>query len=251
VMERTTNRRHLVGLITGAMVAVAISFTATAAAAGPVAPPPGEDQRIDFAPGADSATVQGTVAVGFNDRYVLRAAAGQTMTVTVDSPENLAIARVFGPEDAVQHPSDTGELTIRLPADGDYVVEVSTIRGVSDYTVTFRITDSPPPPLPPPPVGTIERIEFAPGTNNASVTGAVVRGTSDGYVLRAEAGQTMIVHIDSVEGNAAFHVYAPDGATLAVEQQQLTIQLPASGDYVIEVVSVRGNTTYQMSVWID
>jgi len=52
----------------------------------------------------------------------------------------------------------------------------------------------------------IQRVKFARGRTTAVLKGAVVRGTNDRYLLGAREGQTMIVHITSVEKNAVFYV---------------------------------------------
>ena len=54
-------------------------------------------QRIQFAPGTDNATVQGTFREGQSDRYVLRAAAGQRMTIEISPPGTGASLGVFAP----------------------------------------------------------------------------------------------------------------------------------------------------------
>lgn len=98
--------------------------------------------------------------------------------------------------------------------------------------------------------GTTERIEFAPGTSGASVSGAVARGTTNRYVLGAAAGQTMSVSLSSVEGNARFSIAAPDGLLIAVEEVATEVVLPADGDYVIEVGTDRGGAEYTLDVTI-
>jgi hypothetical protein len=82
---------------------------------------------------------------------------------------------------------------------------------------------------------------------------AVVRGTRDRYILGARAGQTLIVHITSLENNAVFDIYARGGKRVldgAQETTDWTGELPRSGDYVIEVGGTRGNATYTLEVTI-
>ncbi len=98
----------------------------------------------------------------------------------------------------------------------------------------------------------MQRIEFAAGTNGASVEGAVAVGEFDRYVLGASAGQTMGVHLDSDADNATFVVLAPDTTSLAFGPQDATVYLPMDGDYEIAVAVTAGEqTTYAMTVWID
>lgn len=95
------------------------------------------------------------------------------------------------------------------------------------------------------------RIRFARGRTTKVIQDAVVRGTRDRYLLRARAGQTLIVHITSIENNAVFDIQTPGGRrTLAQEATDWTGELPRSGDYVIVVGGTRGNASYTLEVTI-
>ena len=216
----------------------------------PVTPSPvGVERRVEFEPGTDHGFVEGAIVLGTADRFVLRASAGQSMSISVVSLEDNAVVRVYGPEGG-ELPGGGGDwFSGTLPADGDYVVEVTSVHGNSTYAAIIQITG---------PTGqneyggSVERIEFAPGTNGASVDGAVSAGDIDQYILGASAGQTMGVHLDSDADNATFVVTAPDDASLAVGPQDATVYLPLDGDYVIAVAVIAGEqATYAMTVWID
>src|SRR3954470_3365678 len=97
------------------------------------------------------------------------------------------------------------------------------------------------------------RIHFESGRTTKVIKDAVVRGDTDRYLLHARAGQTLIVHITSVESNAVFDIYRPGGRrTLenAQESTDWTGPLPRSGDYIIEVGGTRGNATYTLEVTV-
>jgi hypothetical protein len=95
------------------------------------------------------------------------------------------------------------------------------------------------------------RIRFARGRTTKVINDAVVRGTRDRYLLRAGAGQTLIVHITSLENNAVFDIGAPGGRrTIAQESTDWTGELPRSGDYIIVVGGTRGNATYTLEVTV-
>jgi hypothetical protein len=103
--------------------------------------------------------------------------------------------------------------------------------------------------------GTTRRVRFPRGRTTAVLKGAVVRGTTDRYLLGASAGQTMTVHITSRERNAVFQIYAPggvalDGAEPGMDATDWSGDLPQSGDYVIEVGGTRGNASYTLEVTI-
>lgn len=97
------------------------------------------------------------------------------------------------------------------------------------------------------------RVRFARGRTTTVIKDAVVRGTRDRYILGARAGQTLTVHITSLEDNAVFDIYARGGKRVldgAQETTDWTGELPRSGDYVIEVGGTRGNATYTLEVTI-
>jgi hypothetical protein len=94
------------------------------------------------------------------------------------------------------------------------------------------------------------RIRFARGRSTKVIEDAVVRATRDRYLLRARAGQTLIVRITSLEDNAVFDIYAPGRRTLAQETTDWTGELPRSGDYVISVGGTRGNASYRLEVTV-
>ena len=94
------------------------------------------------------------------------------------------------------------------------------------------------------------RVRFARGRTTTVIKDAVVRATRDRYVLRARAGQTLIVHITSLEDNAVFDIQAPGRRTLAQEATDWEGELPRTGNYVISVGPTRGNATYTLEITI-
>jgi hypothetical protein len=209
----------------------------------PAAPRGGSAQRIEFAPGTDSATVQGTFREGLSDRHVLRAAAGQTMLLQL-RPEGTGAALVVFAPDGSELPTQPGvDTSIRLPATGDYTIVVGGARGDSSptYRLTVRIPAS----------GSAMRIQFAPGTDTASLHADIAPATTDRYVLRAAAGQTMTVHVAPLVHNITLSILAPDGTALAEHVEQATVELPASGDYLVVVETTSSGGPYQITFWIN
>lgn len=103
--------------------------------------------------------------------------------------------------------------------------------------------------------GTTQRVRFARGSTRAVLKGAVVRGTSDRYILGARSGQTMTVRVTSLEKNAAFTILGPDGAALpgtddGRDATNWAGELPLDGDYSVWVSPTRGNATYTLEVTI-
>ena len=97
----------------------------------------------------------------------------------------------------------------------------------------------------------LSQIQFAPGTNRATVNQSVVRGSRNIYLLRANQGQRMDLKITSLENNAVFDVIAPNGEILTTEATQSSLKLPATGSYEIIVGGTRGNATYKLNVKIQ
>ena len=97
----------------------------------------------------------------------------------------------------------------------------------------------------------LSQIQFAPGTNRATVNQSVVRGSRNIYLLRANRGQRMDLQITSLENNAVFDVIAPNGEILTTEATQSSLKLPATGNYEIIVGGTRGNATYKLNVKIQ
>jgi hypothetical protein len=73
----------------------------------------------------------------------------------------------------------------------------------------------------------------------------------DRYLLRARAGQTMVVHVAPLVPNITFSIFAPDGSSLADDQERATVALPADGDYLVVVETTSSGGPYQITFWIS
>jgi archaellum component FlaG (FlaF/FlaG flagellin family) len=109
-----------------------------------VSQPEPEPTRIQFAPGAISAQVQGSLAAGGVDRYVLTATAGQEMTVNLsDSSAVVSAILVIWGADGTVLISDHADATIwvgEIPFTQDYYIAVrSVIQASVDYTLQVMI----------------------------------------------------------------------------------------------------------------
>lgn len=96
-----------------------------------------------------------------------------------------------------------------------------------------------------------QRIEFAPGTSQATLENSLVRGDLDIYLLGAQGGQNMVLDIYSLEDNAVFDLISPSGMILAQEAISESLLLPQTGDYQLIVGGTRGNATYELDVAIE
>lgn len=121
------------------------SSTATPATTQPTAtPPPGttEPQRITFAAGATSATVQGTLDTGGTQSYVLGAVVSQNMTVTVTASGGTVGLKVVTPGGLMILDPSQGQTSWSgpLPETGDYTLAVVHLSGgTATYSMTVDI----------------------------------------------------------------------------------------------------------------
>lgn len=102
--------------------------------------------RINFPPGGTSATVTGTISAGSRACYVFGAAAGQTATLQITSPGNLANFD-FAPVDLAVNGgfpfkrivNEDRTFSQLLPVTGDYITCVATPTGPVGYSLTVTI----------------------------------------------------------------------------------------------------------------
>jgi hypothetical protein len=120
-------------------------------------PAPPRQERVAFAKGASSATIKGQIKGDADIDYLVRAAAGQTISVAlkVSNRSNYFNVLPPGSADVAMYVGQTGEsYTGMLPADGDYTVRVYLMRNAarrneaSDYTLTIGVTGKALAPLP-------------------------------------------------------------------------------------------------------
>jgi hypothetical protein len=106
-------------------------------------------ETVKFASGASSAQIKGQIKGDATVDYVIRAAAGQTLSVALQksNPQNYFNVLPPGSNDVAMFVGDAGgDYKGLLPADGDYVVRVYLMRAAarrgesSSYTVTIGAT---------------------------------------------------------------------------------------------------------------
>jgi hypothetical protein len=101
-------------------------------------------------------------------------------------------------------------------------------------------------------------LHFAPSKNSAMVSGDIVRGDCDIYLIRVHAGQIMRVNISSLEDNAAFDLLEPrakgskegKNITGGSDIMKWSGTLAKTGAYQIVVSGTRGNTSYKLQVTV-
>lgn len=203
---------------------------------------PGTVQPIQFAPGATEAEAQGQIQADGIATYSISAQAGQQMQLTLSSNSQSARIAVLSPAGAPLAPQrGNNEGTYwqgNLPVTGDYIIQVlaGTAAPVANFGLNVTI-----------PV----RITFAPGAISAQVQGTTANSRVVTYLLKANGGQTMTLNLTAPPDSAGITIYGlEDGQPLIRSQSGATNwtgQLPATQDYVIQVVPF-GNGTVSFTL---
>lgn len=153
------------------------------------------------------------------------------MMVMVDSYYQDFTAAISGNDGTVLLPASQHQTSWQgiLPATQDYYVKINAGPGGGNYTLSVTIAS---------------RIQFAPGAISATQNGYTASGYNVTYALRAFAGQVMTINLIVPPGSAALTVYGfNDGQPyLRAQSGQTTFSmvLPATQDYIIEVVPFAG-----------
>ncbi len=95
-------------------------------------------RRLSFAPGATLGRVEDAVVRADRDEYLVGAAAGQTMTLSISALEDNAVFGVVAPDGSVLVDEET-TIALELPQSGDYSIVVGGTRGNASYGLEVEI----------------------------------------------------------------------------------------------------------------
>ncbi len=210
--------------------------------------------RLSVPAGGTSVSATYIVDVYGRDGYLVRALAGQTMYVSIESPDDIANFSIIGVRDGqplkrLENEDRAWQGT--LPATQDYLITVANPLGVRvQYTlyVSFSPLQGNAPTATPQPSGPPQRIVFPAGGTTATVSGIAPQS----YVLRALAGQVMSIQLYA-DGIAAFSVSGADGTVLkssGIGAGSWSGDLPSNQDYTITVIPVSGSTGFTLVVTV-
>jgi hypothetical protein len=229
----------------------AVDFSLTVSVVTPTPAPPAAPIRIRFPAGGTSATVNGLVGPSQQPRYVLRAMAGQEMSVQIIAPGNLANFAVTGADGTPYKrlASESRYFSFTLPKTQDYEISVASAGGTVDFSlmVTIRWPSSPPTNEP-------IRLQFRPGAISAEVMGSLPNQGRQDYLLRAVAGQEMTVNVYADRGTALLAITGTDGTPYkrsSVGGPSFRFTLPATQDYELGVIASSGPVSYRLVVTIE
>jgi hypothetical protein len=147
-----------------------------------------------------------------------------------------------------------------LPYTGDYTVMLLNVgETISDYDVSFSITEQVVDPTQPP-----QRVEFPAGATAVTVQGELNSQPFQEYVLSAAQGQNMRVSITGYEAPVTVSAVDPNGYHLDTQMGALDastggyrtetdFMLPVTGDYVISLWrdDAAGATSYEVAFLIE
>ena len=207
-------------------------------------------ERIQFLPGTTSATQPGRLGMEQSKVLTLGAQAGQRMAFALTSSSAPIHITLTYPGTALFHEAKfdqsanvyrtTGQYTLLL--DGDYAFRLTNAgTAVTDYTITFSITDSNTQG------DTPVRVQFLPGSTSATLPGNISTAVGErAFVLTAVSGQTMNIQLLADSTPLFATVTGPNGALLAQQsgayqenlekfETAISITLPSTGDYLISL----------------
>lgn len=196
------------------------------------APVGGAAVRIKFATGATSGIQEGQLQPGQSQRFLVGAAAGQPLMVSVSSLNNDVTFSVSGVSDGhvlLAASEQLGSWQTMLTTTQDYLIQAYAGAKTENFTLNI-ITPA--------------RIKFAPEAVSAKLSGATVGGLNVAYVIRANAGQKLKLTLAAPKNDAVLSMYGyQDGQPYlryVVEQTDFDMTLPATQDYIIQVVPRAG-----------
>lgn len=199
--------------------------------------------RINFAAGATAGVVTGELQPGEVQNFLVGASAGQPLMVSTGSYNNDVTFSVTGAKDGQTLLSASQKLTswqTMLTETQDYLIRVYA--GASSENFTLNVI-------------TPARINFASGAVSATETGTTPGGLVVSYILRASINQKMDITLDAPNMSALLSVYGyQDGQPYlrsAAGSQTFSMKLPATQDYVIQVVPNAGQVAnYSLNITV-
>jgi hypothetical protein len=208
----------------------------------PPTPAPIGFTRLSFAAGATSAGISGDLAGGAVREFRVRASANQIMFVDVTSPKNDVFIEVFGVTggQALVRASDKrAHWQGTLPSNQDYLIRLVSTGSAAPFGLKVTIP---------------RRITFAAGATSATLPGTVAAGTTNTYVFRALAGQTVTASLTSSGQPAWVGIYGlGDGKPVVGVTPGITTvtgKLPANQDYILHAVSNGSTSSYSLVLTI-
>jgi len=199
-----------------------------------------EPGRIQFSANDIGTTLRGTFMQGDSSpNYVFAANAGQLLQLELRTKDPKLNISLYGPNPMDITPFRSTKILV--PDNGDYLFFINNLEPNNDYAVDILITD----PL-------VQRIQFNTGESGTILSGGIVRGESGPvYIFQANAQQLLNATITTLEENGSIDIVSPSGILLAVNQKDIELALPETGDYLLQVNPIRGNVSFEVIIEIN
>jgi hypothetical protein len=190
----------------------------------------GSTTRILFDRFATSKVIYGNLAQGETKSFVLQVGGGQILMVDVGSPNSDVFLRIIAQNGSILLDSGMGIGQTgwqgRIFVTQDITVQVISRGAATSFTLNTIIP---------------EVITFAPGAISAERGYPIAARDVHSFTLRAMAGQTMSVSVESGNGTMLLGIYGYDDGQpykrSSVGESNFSFELPSTQDYVIQVVS--------------
>jgi hypothetical protein len=202
-------------------------------------------ERVTFAAGASSATIKGQIKGDAGIDYVVRASAGQTLTVSLSPSNRSNYFNVLPPgsNDVAMYVAQDGQsYSGMLPADGDYTIRVYLIRAAarrnetSTFTLTVGVTGKPLPARPGSQDAKLPGTPYHASTSLPCLTspyGDAKPTTCTAYVIRRTAMGAATVEIDMGQGMKRRILFV-DGKPVATDSSQKFTVSEAKGIFTVK-----------------
>jgi len=212
-----------------------------------------------------SRQITGTILPrGDKDEFIFEADHHGEWTIKIaDQPEGLNLSLGVYPHPdggwlTDMSPSGDGQIVVDLPSPGKYVLRANAASGnhrsVAPYRLDIKYARSPDVSEPNNSVDTARSI-----AGSGQILGTILpRGDKDEFIFGASGKQLVTVNIVQTPGfDLAIGIYkAPDGSWLGdknPDPNQLTVEIPEAGDYVLRVTGRSGNdrsvSPYRLSLY--
>tara|TARA_B100001175_G_C19282082_1_gene529298 strand:- start:230 stop:769 length:540 start_codon:yes stop_codon:yes gene_type:complete len=166
--------------------------------------------------------------------YVFTANSGQLLQLELRTENPNANIALYGPNPLSITPFRSTKILV--PDNGDYLFYVNKLEPNNEYAVDILIMD----PI-------VQRIQFNAGESSTILSGGIVRGESGPvYLFQANAQQLLNARITTLEENGSIDIVSPNGTFIAVNQKDIELLLPETGDYLLQVNPIRGNVSFEV-----
>lgn len=216
-------------------------------------------QQLNVAPGS-STTTEGNLQAGETINYIIAAEEGETLSAYVES-EGVLLTVLAPDGEPVNNRAERVSLWEgTMSSTGDYTVQLSPVRGLSqsDYRLNVALEPAPEPspspspsPSPTPVEPEIEtrRLNVPVGEPPIEVSGRASGQLVRRYLITAQEDQVLSVEL--LEGPVSLNIRYPDGDLIEDASRVVfwQAQLPESGDYQVDVIATQpSNFTLEVSV---